>query len=273
MLVDVGEFVLQAFGGIVSMRKTWGPSGMDFGDFGTPNIASSEMCDGSKQSPLLLQTMQGTKEKGPEDHQEHLQLHGLTQRPGDDGAKTDWRALLEEGEADMILVASDIVYCALNACEALPEVTANLDKYKDFEPMMLEDAKDNACQMLDNHNTTDLDMTNLDEYEDFAPMTFEDTRDDGSGIPNNHEGYLEWYEVIEPVDDAKWFNFPHEIDAQIDEAIHFGTGMEILMQEDLLNLKFFVIQFLSQIARNMYDMIQVTFEEELWLLMMHQIHW
>ena len=108
-------------------------------------------------------------------------------------------ALSEEDEADMIPVASDIDYRALNARKALPEVAANrdLDEYKpDCEPMMLEDAEDNADRMLSDHDTTDHDvtdlgMTNLDEYDEFASMTFEDTGDDGGGIPNNHEGYLE----------------------------------------------------------------------------------
>ena len=126
----------------------------------------------------------------------------------------------------MIPVASDIDYRALDACEALPEVTADcdLDEYEpDFEPMTLEDAEDDADQMLSDHDTTDHDvtdlgMTNLDEYDKFTSMTFEDTGDNGGGIPNNHEGYLEWYEAIEPGDDAEWFNFRHEINAQINEA-------------------------------------------------------
>ena len=44
--------------------KLWGS------DFGTPNIASLESRNGSKQTPLLLQTMRGTKEKDSENYQE-----------------------------------------------------------------------------------------------------------------------------------------------------------------------------------------------------------
>ena len=44
------------------------------------------------------------------------------------------------------------------------------------------------------------------------------TEDDANRIPKNHQGYLEWYESIKPGDDAEWFNFPHEIDTQIDEG-------------------------------------------------------
>lgn len=52
----------------------------------------------------------------------------------------------------------------------------------------------------------------------------------------------------------------------------FGTGVEILTLEDLLNLKFLAIWFHSRIARNTYDAIRATFEEELHLLTTHRIH-
>lgn len=54
--------------------------------------------------------------------------------------------------------------------------------------------------------------------------------DDADRIPNNHQGYLEWYEVIEPGGDAEWFNLPHEIDTQIDEAEDDAFDLDDMIQ-------------------------------------------
>lgn len=212
------------------------------------------------------QKCKGQKKRAQQTIKKHLELYGLAQNPADDGGNTDWSVLSDDQEADNISVYLETDYHLPDTCQALPGIV------------------------------------DLGEYDNFAPMTLDDTEDDGDWIPNNHEGYLEWYEAIESGDDAEWFNFPHEIDAQMDEAsdplsdqeddmfdldnmiqwlrdeydvelmcdgaclaklIHFGTGMEILTREALPNLKFFAIWFHSRIARNTYEAIRATFEEEL----------
>ena len=86
---------------------------------------------------------EGQKQRAQKAIKKHLELYGLTQRPGDDAGDPDWSALSEDHEAEMISVSSNIDYCLLDAHEALPDV-ADLDEYENFEPMILEDAKDDA---------------------------------------------------------------------------------------------------------------------------------
>ena len=124
---------------------------------------------------------EGQKIRAQKTIKKHLELYGLAQSLGDDGGGTDWGVLSEDHEDDIASVSSESVPCLVDAREPLP-------------------------------GTAD-----LDEYEDFEPITFEGAEDNADRIPNHHRGYVEWQEVIEPGDDAEWFNFPHELDTSINE--------------------------------------------------------
>jgi len=76
-------------------------------------------------------------------------------------------------------------------------------------------------------------MSDLDEYDDLAPITFEETEDDGDMIPNHHQWYAEWQEVIEPGEDAEWFNLNHPQVDEGDEA-HSDNEDEGLELDDLI---------------------------------------